>query len=225
MSRVEIHAARTAQLLPSGPVAAPLTSDPASDWFAATAHTLAAGFKTFWDANSGLAVFGYPLTEEFFERDAQAAGAERTVQYFERQRFEWRPENAGTPYVVLLARLGAEDAAQRGLLTTMPFQPVAPDAAPAGCQYAATTQHTVCGAFLTYWQAHGLEFGDGGVSVREALALFGYPLSEPFVDPATGLMIQYFERAVFEYHPENTGAPYVVLLRHLGAEVLTARGW
>jgi hypothetical protein len=36
---------------------------------------------------------------------------------------------------------------------------------------------------------------------------------------------QYFERAVFEYHPENAGTPYAVLLRRVGAEVLAQLGW
>ena len=54
----------------------------------------------------------------------------------------------------------------------------------------------VCGSFLCYWQMHGLEFGDPGVSYREALALFGLPISEEFTDPATGITVQYFERAL-----------------------------
>ena len=36
---------------------------------------------------------------------------------------------------------------------------------------------------LAYWRSHGLEFGDAGVSSREALALFGYPVS-PFYPTA-----------------------------------------
>ncbi len=32
------------------------------------------------------------------------------------------------------------------------------------------------------------------------------------------------ERAVLEYHPDNP-AEHQVLLRHVGAEVLDARGW
>jgi len=35
-----------------------------------------------------------------------------TVQYFERQRFELHPENAGTQFEVLLGRLGAEQMGQ-----------------------------------------------------------------------------------------------------------------
>lgn len=68
-----------------------------------------------------------------------------------------------------------------------------------------------------YWETHGLEMGDPGVSFRESLALFGYPISEEVVDARTGRVTQYFERAVFEYHPENP-EPYTVPLRRLGAE-------
>jgi hypothetical protein len=39
------------------------------------------------------------------------------------------------------------------------------------------------------------------------------------------LTIQYFERARFEYHPENTGTPYDVLLGLLGSDTIRARGW
>jgi hypothetical protein len=39
------------------------------------------------------------------------------------------------------------------------------------------------------------------------------------------VLTQYFERAVFEWHLENAGTHYEVLLRRLGAEMLAARGW
>ena len=55
--------------------------------------------------------------------------------------------------------------------------------------------------------------------------MFGYPISEPFVDPTTGYTIQYFERARFEYHPENAGTPYDVLLGLLGTDAVRAKGW
>ncbi|MBX6342459.1 MAG: peptidoglycan hydrolase, partial [Thermomicrobiaceae bacterium] len=74
------------------------------------------------------------------------------------------------------------------------------------------------------WHSHGLEFGDRGISSRESLALFGYPISEEFRDPQTGLTVQYFERAVFEYHPANP-EPYKVLLRLLGTQAVRDRGW
>jgi hypothetical protein len=69
-----------------------------------------------------------------------------------------------------------------------------------------------------------LDLGDPDISFGESLALFGYPISEEFVDPATGLVTQYFEHAVFEYHPDNP-EPYKVLLRRLGAEEMKRRDW
>ncbi|MDW7982192.1 MAG: glycosyl hydrolase family 18 protein [Thermomicrobium sp.] len=198
-------------------------SSPERRYFPETGHSLSYGFKAFWERSGGLPVFGYPLTEEFSENNPDL-GRPLTVQYFERQRFEYHPELAGTPYEVQLGRLGAEDARRRGLLATEPFQPVPPSAAEPGCLYFPETGHTLCDPFLSYWQSHGLELGDRGISFRESLALFGYPISEPFRDPATGLMVQYFERARFEYHPNNP-EPYRVLLGLLGTDLVRAKGW
>lgn len=194
-------------------------------YFAATGHSLAYGFKSFWEASGGLPVFGYPTTEEFSERNPDT-GQTYTVQYFERQRFEWHPEFRGTPYEVLLGRLGYEAAQRRGLLSTPPFQALPPTTqGTTNCDFFPQTGHRLCFGFRDYWRSHGLDFGDPGVSYRESLALFGYPISEEFTDPATGLTVQYFERAVFEYHPENAGTPYTVLLQLLGNDALRAKGW
>jgi hypothetical protein len=70
------------------------------------------------------------------------------------------------------------------------------------------TNHLVGGAFLKYWTEHG------------GLAQQGLPLTDEFqeqsdLDSQT-YTVQYFERAVFEYHPENAGSPYDVLLAQLG---------
>lgn len=69
-------------------------------FFAETGHFVGGGFWDYWQANGGLMVFGYPLTEEIQEDG-------RTVQYFERAVFEFHPENADS-YKILLRRLGAE---------------------------------------------------------------------------------------------------------------------
>ncbi|HET7035089.1 MAG TPA: hypothetical protein VFI42_05345 [Thermomicrobiaceae bacterium] len=222
-STIDIQADWLWQALPSGPRPNPQATS--LDWFyfPETQHYLSFGFKSFWVQSGGLPVFGYPLTEEFSERNSDL-GRMLTVQYLERQRFEYHPEHAGTPYEVELGRLGAEDAIQRNLVVARPFQPLGPAAAGSGCAYFAATGHTLCGGFLGYWRSHGLEFGDAGISQRESLALFGYPLSEEFTDPATGLTVQYFERARFEYHPENP-QPYQVLLGRLGADLIHDRGW
>jgi hypothetical protein len=81
------------------------------------------------------------------------------------------------------------------------------------------TGFTVRGAFLAYWRAHGLEFGDPGVSYRESLALFGFPISPEMqqrLEDGRVYTVQYFERARFEYHPENADPQYQVLLGQFG---------
>jgi hypothetical protein len=183
-------------------------------WFPETGEYLRSAFKGFWDGNGGLPVFGYPLT-------AQAQEGAFQAQYFERQRFEYHPENTGTPYEVLLGLLGSEEAQRRDLLDTAPFQPIPRPADSSDCWYAPETGQQTCGRFRAYWQSHGLDFGDDGISYRESLALFGYPISGEFPEqnPDTGEVytVQYFERARFEYHPENAGSQYEVLLGRVGA--------
>jgi hypothetical protein len=87
-------------------------------WVEATQHTLTndpAPFRTFWEQNGGLEVFGYPISEQFQEVN-QADGQTYWVQYFERQRMEWHPEQPDPQYQILLGLLGREygDANYRG---------------------------------------------------------------------------------------------------------------
>ena len=84
---------------------------PAGSTSRATGHTLAAPMRAYWERYGGLAQFGYPLTEPFTEtlnttdpRDQRPQIYQ--VQYFERARFEYHPEYAGTPSEVLLGLLG-----------------------------------------------------------------------------------------------------------------------
>jgi hypothetical protein len=81
------------------------------EFYAETGHRLCFGFKNYWHANGGLPNFGFPLSEEFDERNQPPPagdGEVHTVQYFERTRFEWHPEYRGTQYEVLLGLLGSE---------------------------------------------------------------------------------------------------------------------
>ena len=168
-------------------------------YFAATGLTMAGEFSNYFDAHGGVPVFGYPITE------ARAEGG-FLVQYFERERLEWHPEFAGTPYEVLLGRLGVELTAGRE--AEQAFQPVPDPALIAfGRRYVPETRHTVGERFAAYWDRNG------------GLALFGYPISEEFSE--NGRITQWFERARFEYHPAN-GPPYDVLLGLLGREALEA---
>ena len=65
------------------------------------------------------------------------------------------------------------------------------------------TGHRVGRLFLDYWNSHG------GLSQQ------GFPISDEFMEKndldGNIYRVQYFERAVFEYHPENA-KPYDVLL-------------
>lgn len=81
---------------------------PTSHFFTETGHNLSNAFLTYWLSHGGLAVFGYPISEEITETNA-ADGRQYTVQYFERNRFEWHPE-AGQGNNVQLGLLGVEYA-------------------------------------------------------------------------------------------------------------------
>ncbi|NWJ45231.1 MAG: hypothetical protein HXX08_05055 [Chloroflexi bacterium] len=69
--------------------------------------------------------------------------------------------------------------------------------------YFPITQHYSGFGFLAYWRTHG------------SVLNLGYPISEEFQEK--GMTVQYFERGVLEYHPENP-TEYSVLLRALGRE-------
>ena len=70
-------------------------------------------FLEYWNNHGALAQQGYPLTEEFTEKNP-ADGKDYLVQYFERNRFELHPENQ-PPYDVLLGQFGRRIMAERGI--------------------------------------------------------------------------------------------------------------
>jgi hypothetical protein len=172
-------------------------------YFPETGHTLSGAFLKYWKANGGLPVFGFPLTEEHKEV-SPTDGKTYTVQYFERNRFEYHPENQ-PPNDVLLGLLGVQSVADRI------FPPAAEPAIGPDTLYFPQVQHTVSGAFLTYWQRFG------------GLRQFGYPITEPLLElsdiDGKTYSVQYFERARFELHPEYAGSEAEVLLGLLGLDI------
>ena len=76
-------------------------------YFPETRHTLAGRFLAYWQSTGGLPVYGYPLSEEVLERSPRD-GQEYIVQYFERNRIEYHPENAGTSHEMQLGLLGSD---------------------------------------------------------------------------------------------------------------------
>lgn len=186
-----------------------------------TGYTLAPEFVGFYDANGGLPIFGYPIGPAYNEGGY-------LVQWTERERLEYHPENVGTPYEVLLGLLGRELTAgyDGPTFQAQPFvntqQLAGGNDAPIGgsdpqaflpgqeaAQYFPQTGQEISGLFLDFWQRNG------------GLMLFGYPISSVFSDDS-GLQIQWFERARFEYHPELS-SPNKVLLGQLGHEALAER--
>jgi hypothetical protein len=180
-------------------------------YFPQTRHTLRGAFLNYWRAGGGLARFGYPLTEEFEETNAQD-GQTYTVQYFERARFEHHPELVGTPYEVLLGHLGRWAMMENGVPPPPPQPPPGADQ-----RYFPETGQALRLGFRTYWEANG------------GLAQFGLPLTGEFdeINSEDGqtYTVQYFERARFEWHPDHAGTPHEVQLGHLGRQVLRDRGW
>jgi YVTN family beta-propeller protein len=69
--------------------------------FAETNRCIGGGFKNYWQQNGGLGQFGFPISDEFDEQGAH-------VQYFERARFEYHADAAGTKGEVTLGLLGNE---------------------------------------------------------------------------------------------------------------------
>jgi hypothetical protein len=183
--------------------------------FAETGQQVCGRILEYWNQNGGLPVFGYPITGQYGQ---QVEAGTFQVQLFERNRLELHPENA-RPYDVLLGRLGADSLVKQGRDWTTFGKGDA-----AAAHYFAQTGHAIAPQFWSYWSGHGLEFdGRSGKSFQESLALFGAPLSEATIEtnPTNGqqYLTQHFERARFEYHPENAGTPYVVLLGLLGREL------
>ncbi|MHB8646836.1 MAG: TolB family protein [Thermomicrobiales bacterium] len=81
-------------------------------YFKETGHSLASGFKKYWDDTNGLNTFGFPISEEITENGLD-------VQYFERGRLEYHPELAEGKRITL-GRLGEELLEARGWIKPPP---------------------------------------------------------------------------------------------------------
>jgi hypothetical protein len=150
-------------------------------FFPETGHHVRGDFLRFYKSvpNPSL-VFGYPITEQITSKDG------KTVQYFQRARFELRadlPENQR----VLLTLVGQalyQPANQLKLSNT------------AGCD-PFPTGYSVCFAFLDFYKANG------------GKTQFGNPIS-PF-EFHENLIVQYFESARFEWRADRPEGQRVVL--------------
>ena len=169
--------------------------------FPETGHTVKGLFLTYWETHGGLAQQGYPISEELQEQ-SDTDGKTYTMQYFERAVFEMHPENQ-PPFDVLLSLLGVFYYNEK-YNGNAPNQQASTD----NPRTFSETGKTIGGVFRSYWETHG------------GLAQQGYPISDEFTEVSQTdgktYTVQYFERAVFENHPEFANTPNEVLLSLLG---------
>lgn len=155
-------------------------------YFPETGHLVAGEFlRTYESVPDPELVFGYPITEAFTD-----VVLERTVQYFERARFELFPENPPELRIKV---------SELGYLTRKagPTLPIPGNLQ--ACRTFDEVEYPVCFAFLEFFESHG------GVRV------FGYPISS--FELHDGRIAQYFQRARFEWHPEKPAGQRVVLTK------------
>ncbi len=198
----EFHPGMDAILTVAAPTGSPPAAPSASQTFKETGKTVRGKFLEYWQTRGGLAQQGFPISEEMQER-SDTDNKVYTVQYFERAVFEMHPENQ-PPYDVLLSLVGNFNYTQK-YPNGAPNQTAS--ASPDVQTFKETRKH-LGGRFLEYWKANG------------GLAQQGFPISEEFMEKneldGKTYRVQYFERTVFEMHPENK-PPYDVLLSQLGA--------
>ncbi len=177
-------------------------------YFPQTGYVVGYAFLTFWNANGGATIFGFPLTNEVVDPASQL-----TVQFFERSRFEYHPESAGSSQLVQLTNVGRILTAGRTDPRTDPAFPPQPlVSAGADRSYYVQTQHAVGGQLKKFFDQNGGTF------------IFGYPISEETIEPnptdGVAYTVQWFERARFEFHPEFNDTPNAIELGQLGRQLL-----
>ncbi|HVA25228.1 MAG TPA: hypothetical protein VMW62_12675 [Chloroflexota bacterium] len=120
---------------------------------------------------------------------------DRIIQTFQHGAIEIFPQFAGTDYYV-----------QEG---TGKASPTSRTANSKNGQYFPETGHNVSFAFLKAFKALG------------GLDVLGFPRTEAIT--YKGQTLQFFQRAVMEYHPEASGTPGEVVLRLLGSDLTQGR--
>jgi hypothetical protein len=162
-------------------------------YFPATGHNVQGEFLVFFDRYGGEAIFGLPRTEEFFQDGLK-------VQYFQRARMEFHPRNP--PYYQVQLSLLGDLLGHR--MPSIPSFSIPVSNHPQR-RYYPQTGHTLSYAFLLYFDSHG------------GLDIFGYPITELLMEQGT--VVQYFQRAKMEWHPENP-ISHQITLGNLGDEYI-----
>jgi len=158
------------------------TQEQDTKYFSETGHNVKGDFLKFYTSNSNATfLYGYPITEEFTSKDG------KTVQYFQRARFEYRadlPEGQR----VQLTQLGRETYLSTGPLNVSNTF---------ACRTFTETGYPVCFAFLEFFDKYG------------GTAQFGYPISG--FEYHENKIVQYFEKARLEWQPWKAEGQRVVV--------------
>jgi len=151
-------------------------------YFSETGHNVSGDFLAFYNGNpNSIFLYGYPITEQFTSKDGQ------TVQYFQRARFEYHPEQP-EGMRVQTTPLGSLTYASTGNLgVSNSF----------ACRLYNETGFSVCFAFLEFFDQYG------------SLNQFGYPISG--FEYHENKLVQYFERARLEWQPWRPEGQRVVV--------------
>ncbi|HBX70578.1 MAG TPA: hypothetical protein DEH25_14650 [Chloroflexi bacterium] len=153
-------------------------------YFPETGHWVTGEFLTKYEGiDNPLDIYGAPITESFLDADSKLE-----FQYFEKARFEFDPD-APAGLRVKLSPLG-EALYEAGAQISVPTNAAA-------CRAFVQTGYSVCYAFLDFFEENG------------ATAQFGYPISG--FESHDGWIVQYFQNARFEWHPENPAGKYVTI--------------
>ena len=162
-----------------------------SRYFPETGHSVSGDFLVAYEkASDPIKIYGYPITGII-----DNAITNRKVQYFQRAHFELHPENP-PELRVQMTHLGeiiylGEIMNKPGDVLTVPQNHPA-------CRHFPETNRQVCYAFLDFFEKNG------------GIAQFGYPISD--IELRSERMIQCFQMACFEWHPELPSGHRVTLM-------------
>ncbi len=158
------------------------TAASGSRYFRETGHYVRGEFLKYYESNPhALLLYGYPITEDFISKDG------KRVQYFQRARFEYH-ENLPEGQRILLTPLGRHLYVSAGALNVNNSF---------ACRTYVETGFAVCFAFLEFFDQYG------------GVAQFGFPISG--FEYHENRIVQYFERARFEWQPWRAEGQRVVI--------------
>lgn len=152
-----------------------------AQFFPETGHYIKGEFLQFYKtAKDPKLVYGYPITEQMTSKDG------KTVQYFQRARFEINTNLPGNSQIQLtsVGQATYKQGSQLNLGNS------------AGCQLFPTG-YSVCFEFLGFFKANG------------GTTQFGNPISP--IEFHNDIIVQYFEKARFEWRADRPQDQRVVV--------------